>query len=81
MIKATVQKTTYLIYDTKTENSIGLTVTEDKIHITNEYNEDEFVFLAGNTQEVRKRWRNVAKLIEKAIIMVERNQKQPKDYI
>lgn len=81
MIKSIVQKTTYLIEDTTHNLVIGLEVTEDKIKLYNENGQQDFVFKSNNTIEVRKKWRNIAKMIDKAIDMVERNRKQVKEFV
>ena len=66
MIKKTLQKTIHLVYDTVTDNSIMVEVTPDHIQLINERGKKEFIFKTDNTEEVRDRWRNVAKLIIKA---------------
>lgn len=81
MIKAIVQKTTYLIEDTTHDLVIGLEVTDDKIMLYNEDGEKEFVFMSNNTKEVRAKWQHIAKMIDKAMDMVERNRKQVKEFV
>lgn len=81
MIKSTVQKTTYLIEDTTHDLVMGLEVTDDKIKLYNENGDQEFVFNSYNTAEVRKKWHHIAKMIDKAMEMVERNRKQVKEFV
>jgi hypothetical protein len=81
MIKAIVQRTIYLIEDTTHDLVVGLEVTDDRIKLYNENGDQEFVFNSNNTIEVRKKWHHIAKMIDKAIIMVERNRKQPKEFV
>lgn len=81
MIVAQVLRTNYYIEDTKTGNCINLEVTPNKILLRNEYLSDEFVFKSCNSEEVRDKWRNVAKLITKAMDMVERDAKQVKKFV
>lgn len=81
MIKATLQTSTYLIYDTKTENSIVLELSEDNIQLQTESRETDFVFDTDNTVETRDRWRNIAALINKAMDAAERWDKHPKTTI
>lgn len=81
MIKAIRQKTKYLIYDEDTAMSIFLTVSEDNIQLSNEDDDREFNFSSDNTKEVQERWRNVARLIEKAMDMVDRHKKQVNEFV
>jgi hypothetical protein len=81
MIKAIRQKTKYLIYDEDTALSLFLTVSEDDLQLTNEDDDKEFNFSSDNTKEVQERWRNVARLIEKAMDMVERHKKQVNEFV
>lgn len=81
MIKATVQHTTYLVYDTDTDLSLTLEVSEDSIKLTNENGRKEFVFVSDNTVKVKEKWRGVIKLLEKALDMVERDKKQVKEFV
>lgn len=81
MIKAIRQRTKYLIYDESTAMSIFLTVSEDNIQLSNEDDDREFNFSSDNTKEVQERWRNVARLIEKAMDMVDRHKKQVNEFV
>ena len=81
MIEATVLRTNYFIEDTKTGNCINLEVTPNKITLGNEFACEEFVFTSHNSKKTREKWRNVAKLITKAIDMVERDAKQVKKFV
>ena len=62
-IKATLQKKVYLLYDTTTELSISVELTEDTILILNEKGKKEFIFKTSNTTEVKEKWRNILKLL------------------
>jgi hypothetical protein len=65
MIKAVVQKTTYLVYDTKSDLSLTLIISDDKIKFLNENGDKEFVFQSDNTTNVQEKWKGVIKLMEK----------------
>lgn len=81
MIKAVVQKTDYVIYDTKSDHSIHLQVTDDKIKITDEDGKGAFVFENSNTREIQERWLSVFEMFAKAIEMVNRHKKQVKEFV
>ena len=76
MIKVTLESSTYLIYDTKTENSIVVEVSEGNVQLLNESRESQFIFDTDNTEETRARWRNVAGLITKAMDTVDWHNKR-----
>ena len=71
MIKTTLQKTVFLIEDTKTRTKITVEASPDKVQLLNERGDKEFIFECNNTTEVRKRWRNVVRLMNTALTTIE----------
>jgi len=70
MITRTLVKAIYKVNDSKTKNEIRIEYTDEHLHILPKNGRREFVFMSVNTPKTKERWRNIAKLIIKAVEMV-----------
>lgn len=70
MITKTLVKAQYDVRDTVTKNEVRIEYTDEHLHILPKNGRREFVFMSENTPKTKARWRNIAKLITKAVDLV-----------